>query len=43
MVQGVCHREFKFAKKVVVFGACMLTLVHLNEHSGLVVGVWCCA
>ena len=39
MVQGVCHGEFKFAKKGVVFSVCMLTLVHLDEHSGLVVGV----
>jgi hypothetical protein len=31
--------EFELAEKVVVLGARTLTLVHLDEHTGLVVGV----
>src|ERR1700691_4741223 len=31
--------EFEFAEKIVILGACTFTLVNLDEHSRLVVGV----
>ena len=32
-------REFDFTEQVVVLRACTLTLVHLDKHSRLVIGV----
>ena len=32
-------RELEFTKKVIVLGACTLTLVHLDKHTRLVVRV----